>query len=66
MLGGVIICALRSYTQQHAEEMADLAGKYLQKPSDELTGVVGYDVAGFEGGFPLKCKNDTMVRGVER
>ena len=28
--GGVIVCALRSMTQEHGIEMAKLAGKYLK------------------------------------
>ena len=28
--GGVIVCALRSMTQEHGIEMAELAGKYLK------------------------------------
>ena len=28
--GGVIVCALRSMTEEHGIEMAQLAGKYLK------------------------------------
>ena len=30
MYGGIIICALRSMSQDHAMEMAELAEKYLK------------------------------------
>ncbi|GMH95813.1 hypothetical protein TrVE_jg66 [Triparma verrucosa] len=54
---GVIVCALRSRSEQEAVDLADLCQPYLGK------GVVGYDVAGDEGSFPLLPK---MRRGIVR
>jgi len=54
--GGVIVCALRSFPEAHAVEMAELAAEFLQsKP-----GVCGFDVAGDEGNYPLSG----MMKGV--
>ena len=64
--GGVIICALRSKDSQHALDMADLAGKYLQIHKNDPIGVLGFDVAGDEGSFPLKSVPDSMTKGVVR
>ena len=64
--GGVIICALRSKESQHAIDMAELAGKYLQIHKNDSIGVVGFDVAGDEGSFPLKSVPDRMTKGVQR
>jgi len=47
LVGGLIICALRSYGDDHFQETIDLTNKYLGK------GVVGFDIAGDEGSFPL-------------
>eukprot|EP00510_Aplanochytrium_minuta_P004249 CAMPEP_0184012612 /NCGR_PEP_ID=MMETSP0954-20121128/4522_1 /TAXON_ID=627963 /ORGANISM="Aplanochytrium sp, Strain PBS07" /LENGTH=371 /DNA_ID=CAMNT_0026292645 /DNA_START=129 /DNA_END=1244 /DNA_ORIENTATION=- len=46
--GGIILCALRSKPLQHAIDMANLASKYMSK------GVVGFDIAGDEGNYPLE------------
>jgi len=42
--GGIIVCALRTLSQEHSKEMYNLAS--------EIKGVVGFDLAGFEEGFP--------------
>ena len=58
--GGLILCALRSYPREHGLETAALAAQYVGG-----SGVVlALDVAGFEGGFPLKCVDDSMDAGV--
>ena len=44
--------------------MAKLAAKYLQKTKDDLPGVVGMDVAGDEGTYPLASEKDAMVEGI--
>lgn len=48
--GGFILCALRSMTEEHCIETAKLAAKFLGK------GVLGMDVAGDEGSFPLNSE----------
>ena len=56
--GGLILCALRSLSKEHGVETAELAARYV------AGGVVlAMDVAGFEGGFPLKCAADPMDAG---
>ena len=55
--GGVIVCALRSYPTSHSVQMAKLASEFLNC----TPGVVGFDVAGDEGSFPLAL----MMDGVE-
>ena len=52
--GGVIVCALRSYPTEHSVEMAQLASEFL----DRTPGVVGYDIAGDEGSYPLSLMMD--------
>lgn len=66
ILGGVIICALRSKTAEHGVRMAKLAGKYLQKSSKDPVGVVGFDIAGDEGRYPLASPRDSMVAGCKK
>lgn len=60
--GGIIICALRSYSVDHSIEMAELAAAWLGK------GVVGFDIAGDEGAFPLEIHKagimEAVIRGV--
>jgi adenosine deaminase len=52
---------------EHGLKMAELAGKYLQTSgSGSEFGVVGFDVAGDEGTYPLKSENDKMFPGVIR
>jgi len=46
--GGIILCALRSLPAEHSMETAQLAKRFLFK-----AGVVGFDIAGDEGSFPL-------------
>ena len=46
--------------------MAELAGKYLQKSKSDPIGVVGFDVAGDEGNFPLNSNQCPMVKGLKR
>lgn len=57
--GGLILCALRSYCREHGLETAALAARYIGGGV-----VLAMDVAGFEGGFPLKCADDSMDAGV--
>ena len=64
--GGVIICALRSKDAEHSIEMAELAGKYLQLNKVDPIGVIGYDVAGDEGSYPLNSFSDPMSKGILR
>ena len=59
--GGFIVCALRSMDENHGLEMADLAGKYRAVMADEI-GVVGFDVAGDEGKFPLNSRECAMYK----
>ena len=60
--GGVIVCALRSKDKEHGVEMAELAAKYLQ-PNGR---VVGFDVAGDEGSYPLYSEDHPMYAGCLR
>ena len=62
--GGLILVALRSKDAAHGVHTAKLASKYLQKTKDDLPGVVGMDVAGDEGTYPLASEKDAMVEGV--
>ena len=57
--GGLILCALRSYPREHGLETAALAARFVSGGV-----VLAMDVAGFEGGFPLKCADDSMDAGV--
>lgn len=49
---GLIICAMRNMT--HSQEMAELAVDFRER------GVVGFDLAGEEGGFPPKKHVDAF------
>lgn len=70
MYGGIIVCALRSMSESHGKEMAELAAKFLKTTdglkSNKCCGVVGFDVAGDEGRFPLQTDDDPMAEGVKR
>ena len=46
--------------------MAEIAGKYLQHSKNDPIGVIGYDVAGDEGTFPLNSYSDSMTKGILR
>ena len=46
--------------------MAELAAKYLQISKNDPIGVIGYDVAGDEGTFPLNSYSDPMAKGILR
>lgn len=49
--GGVIVCALRSHTVEAMVAVAEVAGAFQGR------GVIGFDVAGCEGAFPLaRCR----------
>lgn len=58
--GGIIVCALRSYSVDHSIEMAELAAAWLGK------GVVGFDIAGDEGAFPLEIHKLGILEAVRR
>ncbi len=58
--GGIIVCALRSYSADHSMEMAELAAAWLG------SGVVGFDIAGDEGAFPLHIHSDSVKEAVRR
>ena len=56
--GGVIICALRSYSREHSLEMAELACELFQ----ESKGVIcGFDLAGDEGTYPLSLHKEAIL-----
>ena len=59
--GGVIVCALRSYPSSHSVAMAELAKEFHGKSP----GVVGFDVAGDEGNYPLAGMMDGVRRAKE-
>ena len=57
--GGIIICALRSHTPEEAVSLAELCAGYLE------LGVVGFDVAGDEGSYPLIKLEAALSRAKE-
>ena len=56
---GVIICALRSRSPDEAVSLVELGSRYLDR------GVVGFDVAGDEGSYPLEKVEASLVRAKE-
>ena len=64
--GGVILVALRSKDSAHGVSMARLAGRHLHLSPGEAPGVLGLDVAGDEGSFPLASDSDPMAAGVRQ
>ncbi len=62
--GGIIVCALRSKDSKHCLQMAEIAGKYRQISPNEPPGVLGFDIAGDEGNFPLNSLNSEMCQGL--
>lgn len=54
--GGVILCALRSMGIQHTKSTLALAKRWCEKGSP----VVGADVAGDEGAYPLKALKEVL------
>ena len=62
--GGVLLVALRSSSREHGVQMARLAARYLQHRAEDPVGVVGLDVAGDEGSFPLASDQAPMAGGV--
>jgi len=65
VVAGIILAALRSKGSSHGLEIAALSAKYLQKTASDPYGVVGMDVAGDEGNYPLSNANASMAAGVE-
>ena len=65
MQGGVILCALRSHPAQHGTEMVALARRMIDDPIQCGTAgwVVGFDVAGDEGNYPLQLQERVQVLG---
>lgn len=60
VVAGLVLAALRSRGEQHGVDTARLADTFRQE------GVVGMDVAGDEGSFPLAgLQGEAMVAGVE-
>jgi adenosine deaminase len=55
VIGGIIVCALRTKPEEHGVEMAELAAQHVGK------GVVGFDIAGEEGPHPL-FKHQTGIQ----
>ena len=64
--GGIIICALRSKDAAHCLEMAQLSGKYLQLEKNKPIGVVGFDIAGDEGSYPINSYDCPLVQGIQK
>ncbi len=52
--GGVILCAMRNMSPKISEEIAELASDFREQ------GVVGFDLAGEEGGYPPKRHIDAF------
>ena len=62
VIGGVIVCSLRSMGVAHSLEMIELANKYyIDKHFKES--VVGWDIAGHEGLFPLQPHEEALKKG---
>jgi adenosine deaminase len=59
LVGGVIICALRTNPPEHGVAMAELAGSYLGK------GIIGWDLAADEGAHPLSKHLPGLRRAIE-
>lgn len=53
---GVIVCAIRSFEPAHSLEMAELAVRWKGR------GVVGFDLAGAEAGYPPKQHREAFDR----
>ena len=60
VIGGVIICALRSLGLDHSLEMVNLAKKYFEDQTYSES-VIGWDIAGHEGLHPLQDLEEAMV-----
>lgn len=58
--GGIILCALRSYPPEHVTQIADLARKYKGR------GVIGIDLAGDEGTYPMSLHKDALAEAVRQ
>jgi len=61
VIGGIIICSLRSLGVEHSKEMVDLAYKYFEDKTYEES-VVGWDIAGHEGLYPLQALEQAMIK----
>eukprot|EP00656_Telonema_subtile_P040416 TRINITY_DN45488_c0_g1_i2.p1 TRINITY_DN45488_c0_g1~~TRINITY_DN45488_c0_g1_i2.p1 ORF type:complete len:311 (+),score=65.08 TRINITY_DN45488_c0_g1_i2:368-1300(+) len=59
VVGGVVIGVMRSFPAEHGVEMAELAKKWLGQ------GVIGWDIAGDEGLFPLALHRAGIERAIE-
>lgn len=59
IVGGIIICAMRTLEASHGVEMAELASKWLG------CGVVGWDLAADEGAHPLQKHLLGLQRALE-
>jgi adenosine deaminase len=59
IIGGVIICAMRTYPADHGVEMAELAHRWLGR------GVIGWDLAADEGAHPLEKHLQGLRRAIE-
>lgn len=57
--GGVLLCALRSFDREHATGTFRLARRWLGR------GVIGADVAGDEGSYPLSLLKDEIQACVQ-
>ena len=56
--GGIILCALRSYPISKAFETVDLCST--------VDGVLGFDIAGDEGAFPLELFADVLKYAIQK
>ena len=55
--GGVIVCGLRSHEREAVLEMAQLCTRFRRETG---VGVVGFDLAGDEGSYPLRLHRDAI------
>jgi len=59
VIGGIIVCALRSNEAEHGVAMAELAAAWLDR------GVIGWDLAADEGAHPLHKHLTGFQRAIE-
>lgn len=57
-IGGIIICALRSYEASHFTAMIELTKRWLGR------GVVGFDIAGDEGSYPVQMHLESLHHAI--
>lgn len=52
--GGIIVCALRSFGNESAVQTVELIDQFRSQCKLDCNSVIGFDIAGDEGKYPLK------------